>query len=154
MPFPSRVSTWHPLKADFSPRCCQIHDKCYSEYDAKWQADCTWIPFSGSHYIKTYTYTCDSTMNCHADQNKPCEQFLCECDKLVSHNSKYSTIFNYFRFFRKVIDCLLKQPAPTEMKECPWTNEWMLKRINWVLKKAIKIIKITNDMIFYYSNFY
>jgi len=67
-------------------RCCEIHDKCYREYDAKWASQCGWTWFDRSPYTEAYSYECDAStgyITSCSTENSPCEKFLCECDKLV-----------------------------------------------------------------------
>uniref|UniRef100_A0A915P963 VHS domain-containing protein n=1 Tax=Meloidogyne floridensis TaxID=298350 RepID=A0A915P963_9BILA len=66
-------------------RCCEIHDKCYREYDAKWASQCGWTWFDRSPYTEAYSYECDEStgyITSCSTENSPCEKFLCECDKL------------------------------------------------------------------------
>ncbi|XP_068994674.1 phospholipase A2-like [Embiotoca jacksoni] len=60
-------------------RCCQVHNKCYSE--AMQHEGCWFI--LDNPYTELYSYTCDEaskTVTC-PNNNDPCEKFICECDR-------------------------------------------------------------------------
>jgi hypothetical protein len=57
-----------------------MHDACYHDYNVKWRAQCA------HPYFETYVaLMCNATQGyetkCLVDKNKPCQEFLCECDK-------------------------------------------------------------------------
>ncbi|XP_070706847.1 phospholipase A2-like [Pempheris klunzingeri] len=60
-------------------RCCQVHDKCYS--DAMQHPEC-W-PIIDNPYTEFYAYSCDKQtkkVTCGSN-NTECEMFICECDR-------------------------------------------------------------------------
>ncbi|KAK3521899.1 hypothetical protein QTP70_019001 [Hemibagrus guttatus] len=65
-------------QVDDLDRCCQVHDKCFS--DAKQHKAC-W-PNLDNPYTETYAYSCDKaikTITCKSNNNKS-EMFICDCD--------------------------------------------------------------------------
>ncbi|KAM3849713.1 phospholipase A2-like [Diretmus argenteus] len=60
-------------------RCCQVHDRCYS--DAMQHSEC--FPIFDNPYTELYQYSCDKAnkkITC-GKRNNPCEMFICECDR-------------------------------------------------------------------------
>ncbi|KAI5235255.1 phospholipase A2 [Manis pentadactyla] len=58
-------------------RCCQTHDKCYSQ--AKKLDSCTFL--LDNPYTKIYSYSCSgSEITCN-NKNKACQDFICNCDR-------------------------------------------------------------------------
>ncbi|XP_030625627.1 phospholipase A2, minor isoenzyme-like [Chanos chanos] len=60
-------------------RCCEVHDRCYSE---AMQHDECW-PILDNPYTEIYAFTCDKaskTLTCTSN-NDACEMFICECDR-------------------------------------------------------------------------
>ncbi|XP_034457179.1 phospholipase A2, minor isoenzyme-like isoform X2 [Hippoglossus hippoglossus] len=79
-------------------RCCQVHDKCYS--DAMQHDQCWFI--IDNPYIEFYAYSCDKaskTLTC-GENNNECEMFICECD-------------------RKAAECFAKSPWIPEHEHLP-----------------------------------
>jgi hypothetical protein len=67
-----------------------MHDKCYNDYNVKWKAECATPqhPWTDSPYLQIYAaQMCNVAggykTKCLVDKNKPCQEFLCECDKYV-----------------------------------------------------------------------
>ncbi|KAG1930988.1 phospholipase A2 [Pimephales promelas] len=61
-------------------RCCQVHDQCYTD---SWQQDDCW-GILDNPYTEIYSFSCDKSarkISCNADNNSPCEMFICECDR-------------------------------------------------------------------------
>lgn len=90
------IQLWMELTSKFShkktsfllQRCCAIHDECYGRYNQNWGSECGYFWVDSSPYTEFYGYKCDASTGyeaqCAVERNKPCEQFLCECDKLGS----------------------------------------------------------------------
>uniref|UniRef100_A0A1A8CHA8 Phospholipase A2 n=1 Tax=Nothobranchius kadleci TaxID=1051664 RepID=A0A1A8CHA8_NOTKA len=60
-------------------RCCQVHDKCYS--DSMQHPEC-W-PIMDNPYTNFYHYKCDDAhkkITC-TKKNDECKMFICECDR-------------------------------------------------------------------------
>ncbi|XP_061117066.1 phospholipase A2-like [Conger conger] len=60
-------------------RCCQVHDRCFSE---AMQHEACW-PLLDNPYTEVYYYECNKetkTVTC-TDKNDACEMFVCECDR-------------------------------------------------------------------------
>ncbi|XP_051759262.1 phospholipase A2-like isoform X3 [Ctenopharyngodon idella] len=83
---------------DALDRCCQVHDQCFS--DSKQQADCQGI--SDNPYTKEYSFSCNKStkkVTCHADKNRPCEMFICECDRKAAEcfaKAGYNPEYKYY----------------------------------------------------------
>ncbi|KAM3873884.1 phospholipase A2-like [Diretmus argenteus] len=63
-------------------RCCQVHDRCYS--DAMQHSEC--FPILDNPYTKPYQYSCDKAnkkITCEKT-NRKCKMFICECDRKAS----------------------------------------------------------------------
>ncbi|XP_019322831.2 phospholipase A2 [Panthera pardus] len=58
-------------------KCCQTHDHCYSQ--AKKLDSCKFL--LDNPYTKTYSYSCSGSEITCSDENKPCEAFICNCDR-------------------------------------------------------------------------
>uniref|UniRef100_A0A671Q1U7 Phospholipase A2 n=1 Tax=Sinocyclocheilus anshuiensis TaxID=1608454 RepID=A0A671Q1U7_9TELE len=61
-------------------RCCEVHDQCYSD---SWQHEDCW-GILDNPYTEVYSFSCDKAakkVTCNADKNRPCEMFICECDR-------------------------------------------------------------------------
>ncbi|XP_065116144.1 phospholipase A2 [Paramisgurnus dabryanus] len=61
-------------------RCCEVHDGCYT--DSWQQDDCFGV--LDNPYTEVYSYSCDKAakkVTCNAEANRPCEMFICECDR-------------------------------------------------------------------------
>ncbi|KAE8634453.1 hypothetical protein XENTR_v10002311 [Xenopus tropicalis] len=78
---------------DALDRCCQTHDKCYS--DSK--GHCNGI--LDSPYIELYAYTCSGTSVTCSSSNNACEKFICDCDRNAAicfsragYNSAYKNL--------------------------------------------------------------
>ncbi|NXF19298.1 PA21B Phospholipase, partial [Rhodinocichla rosea] len=61
-------------------RCCQAHDKCYSE--AMKLESCKFL--LDNPYTKLYHYSCsDGQITC-SSKNKECAAFICNCDRTAA----------------------------------------------------------------------
>ncbi|XP_029024246.1 phospholipase A2-like isoform X2 [Betta splendens] len=59
-------------------RCCQVHDRCYSD---SMQFSRCW-PIIENPYTKFYDYSCDKNKNITCgSSNNGCGKFICECDR-------------------------------------------------------------------------
>ncbi|XP_028710576.1 phospholipase A2 isoform X1 [Peromyscus leucopus] len=58
-------------------RCCQTHDNCYTQ--AKKLDSCKFL--IDNPYTNTYSYSCSGNEITCSDKNKPCEAFICNCDR-------------------------------------------------------------------------
>ncbi|CAL8341444.1 unnamed protein product [Arctogadus glacialis] len=68
-------------------RCCQVHDKCYSN---SMQHDECW-PIFDNPYTEHYFYDCKNhEVTCRA-RNNECEMFICECDRKAAECFARST---------------------------------------------------------------
>ncbi|XP_014393197.1 PREDICTED: phospholipase A2 [Myotis brandtii] len=59
------------------PRCCQTHDRCYDQ--AKKLDTCKFL--LDNPYTKSYSYKCSGSEIICSSKNKPCQAFICECDR-------------------------------------------------------------------------
>ncbi|XP_049624149.1 phospholipase A2-like [Suncus etruscus] len=62
--------------------CCQIHDECYDR--AKQLGLCSYFLNVFEPYYTAYSYSCvGSNITCFK-KNKPCADFICECDRAAA----------------------------------------------------------------------
>ncbi|XP_006770406.1 PREDICTED: phospholipase A2 [Myotis davidii] len=57
--------------------CCQTHDRCYDQ--AKKLDSCKFL--LDNPYTKSYSYKCSGSEIVCNSKNKPCQAFICECDR-------------------------------------------------------------------------
>uniref|UniRef100_A0A8C8W7P4 Phospholipase A2 n=1 Tax=Peromyscus maniculatus bairdii TaxID=230844 RepID=A0A8C8W7P4_PERMB len=67
---------WNDRSAELD-RCCKIHDNCYAQ--VKKMESCKFL--IRNPYSSPYSYSCSGREITCSDENDPCEDFICNCDR-------------------------------------------------------------------------
>ncbi|XP_051032460.1 phospholipase A2-like [Phodopus roborovskii] len=87
--------SWSAWMEDLD-QCCRARDKCYAQVD--YLGNCGLL--IRNPYTSSYLYSCSGSEITCSDKNKPCEAFICNCDRQAAicfsktpYNKQYKGIY-------------------------------------------------------------